>query len=188
MHPKQIKKVSKFLSYVLRHNPDKLHLTIEPGGWADVDEILKAMDNFTLEDLKKVVELNDKKRFAFSEDGTKIRASQGHSIDVDLKLNQVEPPEHLFHGTCWKSYEAIRKEGIRKQGRTHVHLSDDPVTAMSVGRRKGNPLVLLVKASNMHNTGATFYKADNDVWLVDYVPPGEIVPLSMGNSNEVAGL
>lgn len=167
--------LSKFLSLVLRHDPGMIGITLDPNGWVPVDELLSAAARagkpITREQLDEVVATNDKKRFAFSPDGTLIRASQGHSVDVDLGLAPVEPPERLFHGTATRSVEAIRAEGLVRQSRQHVHLSPDEETALRVGQRHGKPVVLIVRAGQMHRDGHPFYQSDNGVWLTASVPP-----------------
>lgn len=167
--------LSKFLSLVLRHDPGTIGITLDPSGWVPVDELLSAAarsgKQITREQLDEVVATNDKKRFAFSPDGTLIRASQGHSVEVDLGLAPVEPPERLFHGTATRSVEAIRAEGLVRQSRQHVHLSPDEETAIRVGQRHGKPVVLIVRAGQMHRNGHAFYQSDNGVWLTASVPP-----------------
>lgn len=174
MDPKLVR-LSKFLSLVLRHDPGTIGITLDPNGWVAVDELLSAAaragKQITREQLDEVVATNDKKRFAFSSDGTRIRASQGHSVEVDLGLAPVEPPESLFHGTATRSVEAIRAEGLVRQSRQHVHLSPDEETAIRVGQRHGKPVVLIVRAGQMHRDGHAFYRSDNGVWLTDSVPP-----------------
>lgn len=166
---------SKFLSLVLRHRPEKVGVTLDEAGWVDVDVLLEAcaragvsLDRPTLE---RVVAENDKQRFAFSDDGRRIRASQGHSVRVELGLQPQTPPEVLYHGTASKSVEAIRREGLRPGRRTHVHLSLDERTARAVGGRHGRPVVLRVDAGRMHAQGHAFYRSENGVWLAKSVPP-----------------
>lgn len=171
-------RTSRFLSKVLRHAPQSVGLRLDGAGWVDVEALMRAardagvaLDRPTLE---RVVAENDKKRFALSADGTRIRASQGHSVAVELGLEPVEPPEVLFHGTADRSVEPIRREGLRPGRRTHVHLSADRATAAAVGRRHGRPVVLRVHAGRMHAAGHAFYRSDNGVWLTDAVPPEHI--------------
>ena len=174
------KKISKFLSFVLRHHPEKFGLTLDVNGWADVDELLEKIyqpDRPSIDRalLEHIVETNDKKRFAFNEDGTKIRASQGHSLkSVDLKLEAQEPPQVLYHGTVHKFMEAIRADGLQKMNRQHVHLSADRKTATNVGSRRGVPVILSIRAMDMHTDGHAFYLSDNGVWLTDSVPQNYI--------------
>lgn len=166
------KKESKFLSYVLRHHPDRLGLKLDQAGWVPVTDLLRALREhkqpMKRSLLEKVVRTNSKKRFEFSEDGTRIRASQGHSIDVDLGYEAKEPPEFLYHGTAERFVPDIRKEGLQKRSRHHVHLSSDKETAIKVGQRHGKPVVLTVLSGLMEDF--EFYQSTNGVWLVDSVP------------------
>jgi putative RNA 2'-phosphotransferase len=170
-----LKNSSKFLSYVLRHAPESIGLALDANGWASVDELLakaegvgKRLDRAAL---KEIVATSDKKRFTLSEDGSRIRAAQGHSVDVALGLEPVAPPETLYHGTATRFLEAIRAEGLKAGSRQQVHLSADAATATAVGSRHGKPVVLRVAAGAMHAAGHAFFRADNGVWLTDYVPP-----------------
>ena len=169
-------RLSKFLSLVLRHEPERIGISLDPQGWVAVDDLLAAAARagkpITREQLDSVVATNDKKRFAFSPDGSHIRASQGHSIEIDLGLPPVVPPERLFHGTATRFLDAIRAEGLRSQSRQHVHLSPDEETAVKVGQRHGKPVVLVVLAGAMHREGHLFYRSDNGVWLTETVPAG----------------
>jgi putative RNA 2'-phosphotransferase len=168
-------RVSKYLSKHLRHQPERIGLTLEPGGWVRVDDLLAACAannmRLTRAQLNEVVARNDKKRFAFDETGTKIRANQGHSVEVDLMLEPVTPPETLYHGTGHQSVEAIRRDGLKKMNRHHVHLSPDVETATRVGARHGRPVIFTVDAKAMHDAGHRFYRSENGVWLVEDVPP-----------------
>lgn len=167
------KKLSKFLSLILRHEPQAIGLTLDAEGWADVDDfIAKAGAHGKLYSrtlIEAIVRDNDKQRFKLSADGRRIRANQGHSIDVDLALAPVEPPATLYHGTATRFAGSIRKTGLEKCSRQHVHLSLDRDTAVKVGSRHGTPLVLQVRAAEMHAQGFVFYRADNGVWLTDAV-------------------
>jgi putative RNA 2'-phosphotransferase len=163
-------RTSKLLSKVLRHSPEKHGLTLEPGGWVGVRDLLKAT-GISLTTLERVVANNDKQRFSFNETGNKIRANQGHSVEVDLQLEPVTPPEFLFHGTTERTVPLIMESGIQRMRRSHVHLSLDVETAMKVGQRHGKPVVLQIAALAMHEAGLTFYCADNGVWLTEHVPP-----------------
>ena len=169
------KDVSKLLSLVLRHQPDVLGIALDPEGWTDVTTLLEKMRargmSVDLALLKHVVAANDKQRFAFNADGSRIRANQGHSLAVDLGLVAVAPPEQLYHGTAEANVGAILREGLRKQSRQHVHLSTDVATATKVGGRHGKPVVLRVKSGEMHRRGVPFYQSENNVWLTDYVAP-----------------
>jgi putative RNA 2'-phosphotransferase len=168
-------KISKFLSYVLRHRPDAIGLTLEDGGWVDVDALLQALGvagkPVTRELLEDVVRTNDKQRFAFSADGIKIRASQGHSIEVDLGLKAVSPPDTLYHGTARRFLDSILSSGLQPQKRHHVHLSLDEQTALRVGQRHGKPIIFRVDSGAMHADGHTFFLSANGVWLTAHVPP-----------------
>jgi putative RNA 2'-phosphotransferase len=170
---------SKFLSLVLRHDPARIGLRLDEAGWADVDELLaragEAGMPLTWASLREVVEQNDKQRFAFSPDGRRIRANQGHSLPVDLQLAPVSPPERLFHGTATRFLAAIREQGLTAQRRQHVHLSADPATAVAVGRRHGAPVVLTIEAGRMAVDGYRFVRSANWVWLTDVVPAPYIV-------------
>jgi len=166
---------SKLLSYVLRHRPDSIGLALDAQGWTGVDELLARLaaaghkvDRALLE---RVVADNDKQRFAFSGDRSRIRASQGHSVAVDLALAPAEPPEVLYHGTASRFLKSILATGLRAAGRHHVHLSADIHTAKRVGARHGFPAVLRVDACRMRAEGIVFYCSDNGVWLTDAVPP-----------------
>ena len=176
MNEKTAKSVSKFLSLVLRHSPETIELKLDENGWADVNELIKkcnqkgSQNKMTAELLDYVVENNDKKRFAFNEDKTKIRASQGHSISVELDLAETEPSEFLYHGTVAKFLENIKKEGLQKMSRQHVHLSKDRETAIKVGSRRGVAQILTVRSREMFKDGFKFYLSENNVWLTDEVP------------------
>ena len=173
MNDKELNEISKFLSLVLRHKPIEIDLTIDNEGWAIVNDLITKMNNaritLTFEDLKEVVDTNDKKRFVFSDDFSKIRANQGHSIDVDLKFDSVTPPKILYHGTAEKNIASIFEKGILKKDRNYVHLSADIKTASKVGMRYGKPIVIEVKALEMHQNGHLFFLSDNNVWLTDFV-------------------
>jgi putative RNA 2'-phosphotransferase len=174
MIDKEIIRTSKFLSLILRHEPERVGLKLDSAGWVGVTELLEAVNrngvSFTLDQLKHVVATNDKSRFVFSEDGQRIRASQGHSIEVDLQYQQQTPPEVLYHGTPERFLESIRATGLNKGPRHHVHLSPDPQTAAKVGQRRGRPVVLTIRSGEMHRQGHVFYLSANGVWLVDRVP------------------
>ena len=175
MNTNKVKHISKFLSLILRHNPEKIGLHLDENGWADVSELLskanKSGKRLNLETLIEVVATNDKKRFAFNEDQTKIRANQGHSIKVNLEYVAKQPPEFLYHGTVSKFMGAIREKGLLKMNRHHVHLSSDRDTAIKVGSRRGKPIILSVNSGEMHQQRILFYQSDNGVWLTDTVAP-----------------
>lgn len=171
---KQVKNISKFMSLVLRHRPEQIGLTLDEHGWADTQELIEKLNQhgagITPALLDFVVENNDKKRFAFSEDKSMIRASQGHSLEVDLDLPKAVPPEFLYHGTASRFVTQILREGLKKQQRHHIHLSTVKDTAIDVGGRHGKPVILKVAAARMHDAGYAFYLSANGVWLTDVVP------------------
>jgi putative RNA 2'-phosphotransferase len=160
-------RVSKYLSKYLRHAPHELGLTLQPGGWVPVDDLLDGArsDGFPIsyDELVECVETNDKRRFSFDETGDLIRANQGHSVEVDLQLEERVPPETLYHGTVERFLPAILPEGLNRGDRHHVHLSKDVATARRVGARRGKPVVLTVEARRMHRDGHRFYLSANGV-------------------------
>ncbi|WP_299473060.1 RNA 2'-phosphotransferase [uncultured Roseibium sp.] len=169
-----ITKISKQLSYWLRHCPQDAGLALSETGWANVDAVLKALSDKGVScdaaKLGNVVALNDKQRFEFSEDGTMIRARQGHSLKIDLELTPVPPPDLLFHGTAERFLSSILHVGLKPMKRHHVHLSDNVDTAIKVGKRHGKPVVLAVDAGKMAGDGDLFYRTENGVWLTSSVP------------------
>ena len=172
---KNIVSTSKFLSLVLRHQPDVIGMQLDSEGWLPIDQLLENANkhgkSITLELLHEVVATNDKKRFALSDDGLRIRASQGHSVTtVELNLEHIKPLEFLYHGTVAAFIESIRQQGLQKRSRNHVHLSPDKETAMKVGSRRGKPIILTVQASRMHESGHEFFLSANGVWLTNAVP------------------
>jgi putative RNA 2'-phosphotransferase len=179
METHEVTKVSRKLSYILRHHPDEIGLTLDEQGWGSVDYILSKLKvsgiPLSMDVLKEVVETNDKKRFAFNADFSMIRANQGHSVEVELGYVAQEPPALLFHGTAQKSIQSIKGQGLVKGSRHHVHLSADETTAKKVGQRHGVPVVLKVKAGAMHEAGHAFFQSENGVWLTDLVPTQFIV-------------
>jgi putative RNA 2'-phosphotransferase len=166
-------KVSKYLSRHLRHQPERIGLTLDKAGWVEIDTLIAAAAahgfRFTRQELEHVVATNDKQRFAI--EGTRIRASQGHTVDVDLGLPTAVPPAYLYHGTVARYLDAIRTEGLRPMNRHDVHLSPDRETATRVGARRGRPVVLSVDAGAMHRDGHLFRVSANGVWLTEAVPP-----------------
>ena len=168
-------KLGRFLSLVLRHNPSAAGITLDAHGWADVDELLSGMRRtgrrIDMGTLERIVRENNKRRYSFNENHTKIRANQGHSIPVDVELKKEKPPRRLYHGTVERFLPSIRQEGIQKMGRQYVHLSADFRTAENVGRRRGTPVVIVIDAEAMARDGAAFYLSENGVWLCDYVAP-----------------
>lgn len=167
------KRIGKFLSLILRHEPSKIGLTLDENGWANVQELIekckKKRYHFSMDELVGIVETNDKKRYSFNEKRNKIRANQGHSIDIDLALTPVEPPEFLYHGTATRFLSSIMDEGVIKGSRQHVHLSQDKETATKVGSRHGKVAILTIMSRQMYQDGIAFFQSDNGVWLTDYV-------------------
>jgi len=174
MNDKEIIRTSKFLSLVLRHEPERVGLKLGEAGWVGVDELLKAVNgqgvSLTLDQLKHIVATSDKKRFAFSDDGLRIRASQGHSLEVDLQYPPQPPPEILYHGTAVRFLDSIRQHGLQKMERHDVHLSAETKLTLQVGGRHGKPVLLTIRAGDMHRAGSVFRCSANGVWLVDHVP------------------
>ncbi|MFD5425391.1 RNA 2'-phosphotransferase [Streptomyces sp. NPDC127084] len=173
MDERRTVKVSKYLAKHLRHQPERIGITLDPNGWISIEELIRAADAhgfpITREELEHVVAVNDKRRYTI--DGDRIRASQGHTVQVDLELPVAEPPPYLYHGTVARHLDAIRAEGLRPMARHHVHLSPDRETATRVGARRGRPVVLSVDAGAMHRAGHVFHVSANGVWLADTVPP-----------------
>ena len=180
MTGKENKRISKKLSYTLRHNPSHLDVELDDQGWTVVAGLLKGLKAhgwpLKMAELEEVAETNSKQRFEFNEKKTKIRARQGHSLEVDLGWEVATPPEFLFHGTPTRSVDTIMREGLKKMNRHHVHLSPDQETAAIVGSRRGKHTILRVSAAEMAKGGASFMKTANDVWLVDAVPSDFIQP------------
>ena len=168
--------ISKFLSKHLRHTPDALGLTLQPGGWVAVDDLLSGCERqgfaVSYDELIECVETSDKKRFSFDDTGDLIRANQGHSVEVDLQLEEKQPPDVLFHGTVERFLVSIMAEGLKKGKRHHVHLSKETETARKVGARRGKPVILQVDAGKMHSEGFKFFESANGVWLTQMVPVG----------------
>ena len=167
--------VSKRLSYVLRHHPGSIGLTLDDAGWVSTAALLSALaaDNFQVsrDELRDVVVTSDKQRFAIDDEQDRIRANQGHSVQVDLGLAPKQPPATLFHGTIERFLPSIMRDGLLPQSRLFVHLSGDLETAAKVGARHGKPLILGMPAAAMAADGSTFFQAANGVWLIDRVPP-----------------
>lgn len=167
-------KTSKFLSLVLRHDPSSIGLELDDGGWADIDELLKAAKKhrhpITRAQLEEVAEKNDKARFAIDFENNRVRARQGHSIDVDLGLAPQDPPELLYHGTVERFLPSIRKNGLRPGNRQYVHLSPTVAVARQVGARRGAPVILTIRADDMARAGHLFFLSENGVWLTKHVP------------------
>ena len=169
---KDLTKYSKLLSLVLRHDPGSIGLTLDAEGWVDVSALITAFPLPLDRDLLgQLVTSSDKQRFALSKDGTRIRANQGHSVTVDLNLTVCFPPDQLFHGTATRFLDSIRRDGLIRRSRHHVHLSADIETARRVGQRHGTPVVLRVDARAMAEVGRLFWQSENGVWLTDAVAP-----------------
>ncbi len=168
-------KISKFLSLILRHKPDAIDLALDDNGWADIDELIQKANlhgpKLSREDIERVVANNDKQRFALSPDKTRIRANQGHSLEINLELPHQQPPEILYHGTADRFLSSIKARGLLPLKRQYVHLSLDEATAYNVGRRHGRAIVLSILSGAMWREGIPFYLSDNGVWLVETVPP-----------------
>lgn len=167
-------RVSKFLSLVLRHRPEKIGIALDSQGWVSVSELLKGCreHNFPLtrKELRAVVDTNDKKRFSFSQDGLFIRANQGHSVEVELGYEPAVPPPVLYHGTAERFLPSIERHGLMRGERHHVHLSETTETAKAVGQRYGKPAVLKIASAQMREEGYVFFRSANGVWLTEHVP------------------
>ena len=174
----RLTRVSKYLAKYLRHGPEELGLTLQPGGWVLVDDLLDAARShgfpISYDELVEVVETNDKRRFSFDGTGESIRANQGHSVEVDLQLEEAVPPEVLYHGTVERFLPSIREVSLIRGNRHHVHLSKDQETARKVGARRGKPVILKVDSGTMHRDGHKFFVSANGVWLTDAVPPSRL--------------
>lgn len=173
-NPKEEKRISKFLSFVLRHKPDHIGIDLDENGWTDVQGLIGKVNQsgiaLDFEMLKHIVDTNSKKRFAFSDNFDRIRANQGHSVDVELGYTVQNPPDILYHGTGRQYLESILANGLIRQSRHHVHLSVDVATAKDVGQRHGKPVVLEVLAGAMNEKGFKFFISENGVWLTETVP------------------
>ena len=172
---KKLTKLGKFISLILRHKPEMVGIELDRNGWADVRELIEGInqsgdktgERINFEILEEIVRDNSKKRYEFNGDFTKIRACQGHSIDVDLELKAIKPPEVLYHGTADRFLEQIKKEGLKKRSRQFVHLSETEETAYDVGQRHGKPFIIKVLAKKMYEDGKEFFISKNGVWLTD---------------------
>ena len=174
---------SKFISLILRHRPDAIGITLDEHGWADVKALIAGVSKtrpLTMEDLEESVRTDEKQRYSFSDDHTLIRANQGHSVPVDVELEQVPPPAVLYHGTGEKSVPSILREGLLPMSRLYVHLSGDENTARRVGSRHGRPVIFRVDAGRMAADGYAFYLSQNGVWLTKRVPVPYLSPRPEG--------
>jgi len=166
-------KLSKFISLILRHKPETIGITLDSHGWANVKELLSGINNsgrkINMGLLEEIVRTDNKGRYSFNEDKTLIRANQGHSIQVDVDLKEAEPPKILYHGTATRFLDGIKRDGIKPMSRLYVHLSQNLDTAVKVGKRHGDCVVLGIDAEKMHRDGIKFYLSENNVWLTKYV-------------------
>lgn len=166
--------LSKFLSMILRHKPYVIGIELDKHGFADTKELLKAMVNYgkyiDMDLLEQIVLTDNKQRYSFNEDKTKIRANQGHSIHVDVEFKELKPPDTLYHGTATRFLESIKSDGLKSMTRLYVHLSSDISTAIAVGKRHGIPIVLKINSSQMYRDGFKFYFSENRVWLCKHIP------------------
>ena len=173
---RRLERISKFISMILRHKPEVIGITLDEHGWADVDELIKGINEtgeeveFSKDTLETIVKTDKKQRYSFSQDKTLIRANQGHSIPVDVELEKKEPPKVLYHGTGVKSVKAIQEQGLLPMERLYVHLSIDVKTATNVGKRHGTPVIFQVNAEQMQKDGYDFFQSVNGVWLTKEVP------------------
>lgn len=173
---RRLERISKFISMILRHRPEVIGITLDEHGWADVDELIKGINEtgeevkFSKDTLETIVKTDKKQRYSFSQDKTLIRANQGHSIPVDVELEKKEPPKVLYHGTGIKSVKAIQEQGLLPMERLYVHLSTDVETATNVGKRHGTPVIFQVNAEQMQKDGYDFFQSVNGVWLTKEVP------------------
>lgn len=162
-------KISRYISLILRHKPEAIGITLDEYGWANVNELIKGID-INMETLEHIVSTDDKQRYSFNEDKTLIRANQGHSIPVDVELEDIQPPKYLYHGTGKKYKDSIMEDGLIPKSRLYVHLSSDINTAINVGKRHGDVIVFRINALKMCNDGYKFYVSKNGVWLTKHVP------------------
>lgn len=173
---RRLERLSKFISMILRHKPEVIGITLDEHGWADVDELIKGINEtgeevkFSKDTLEKIVKTDKKQRYSVSQDRTLIRANQGHSIPVDVELEKKEPPKVLYHGTGVKSVKAIQEKGLLPMERLYVHLSTDVETATNVGKRHGTPVIFKVNTEQMQKDGYDFFQSVNGVWLTKEVP------------------
>ncbi len=168
-----LKETSKYMSLILRHKPEIIGISLDEHGWANVDELIAGIaktQKFDMGILEEIVRTDEKQRYSFNEDKTKIRANQGHSVQVDVELEETEPPEELWHGTGEKFVSAIDEQGLIPKSRLYVHLSKDEETAKKVGSRHGRPVLYIVSSGRMYRDGYKFYLSENGVWLTKKVP------------------
>lgn len=169
----KLDKLSVFISLVLRHKPDTVGIQLDEHGWANVDELINGINNtgknINMDILEEIVRTDNKQRYSFNDDKTLIRANQGHSIPVDVELEEKQPPKYLYHGTANRFLDSIMIDGLKPMTRLYVHLSKDEETAMKVGKRHGKPIILKIKSEEMYNDGIKFYLSQNSIWLTKYV-------------------
>lgn len=167
--------ISRYISLILRHKPETIHITLDEHGWADVKQLIEGINQtypFNMEQLEEIVKTDQKQRYSFNKDKTKIRANQGHSVPVDVELEKVIPPDYLWHGTGQKYVSSIEKQGLLSKSRLYVHLSGDKQTALTVGKRHGKPVIYQIDSKKMAEDGYIFYRSVNGVWLTKQVPIG----------------
>lgn len=173
----------KYIALILRHKPETIGITLDEHGWAKVDELItgiqKTRPEFNMEVLEEIVRTNNKQRYAFNEERTKIRANQGHSIHVDVELREAVPPEILYHGTGERAVPSILEQGLLPGNRLYVHMSTDVQTAINVGKRHGKPFAFCIQARRMQEDGFRFYLSENGVWLTKTVPPAYLNTLTV---------
>ena len=170
-----LRRTSRYISLILRHKPETIGIQLDKHGWAKVNELITGVNKthpLTMDILEEIVRTDDKQRYSFNEDKTLIRANQGHSIQVDVELEKLTPPEILYHGTGEKYASSIDKDGLIPKSRLYVHLSSDIETAVIVGKRHGNPVIYTVNSKDMYDAGYEFYRSKNGVWLTKEVPAG----------------
>ena len=176
-----IEKLSKFISLILRHKPEEVGITLDEHGWAKVNDLINGINNsgrkIDKDVLEEIIRTDNKQRYSFNEDKTKIRANQGHSIPVVIDFKELEPPDTLYHGTATKSIEGMQAQGIKPMSRLYVHLSKDFETAKQVGSRHGECVVLVINAKKMYKDGIKFYLSENGVWLTESVDPKYILSI-----------
>ncbi|MBQ9327937.1 MAG: RNA 2'-phosphotransferase [Solobacterium sp.] len=183
----QTTSTSKYLSLILRHKPEAVGITLDGHGWAHTAELIHQVNQthpLTMELLEEIVRTDEKQRFSFNEDKTKIRANQGHSIPVDVEMEEGEPPELLYHGTGEKYVASILKQGLLPKSRLYVHLSTDTSTARKVGSRHGNPMIFLVQAGQMYRDGYVFRYSENGIWMTKQVPVSYLILLDKWSNDD----
>lgn len=178
--------ISKYMSLILRHKPETIGITLDQHGWADVEELIKGIQKTRYLDrqmLEEIVRTDTKQRYSFNADQTKIRANQGHSIPVDVELEEQMPPDWLWHGTGEKYTSSIEKQGLLAKTRLYVHLSVDLQTALAVGKRHGKPVIYRINSKKMKEDGYLFYCSVNGVWLTKQVPLNYLERWKMGQDD-----